>query len=114
MTESGFHDGELAVQRRAGVHAQTARLGTSMLAIPDLGGGIGDFLAERDFAVISARDSTTGYGRLHFSRSQASRRTWSHADCPRRARPRRSSLRPCPARLWASSPSHSPRDAESA
>ena len=57
MTESGFHDGELAVQRRAGVHAQTARLGTSMLAIPDLGGGIGDFLAERDFAVISARDS---------------------------------------------------------
>ena len=57
MIESGFHDGELAVQRRAGVHAQATRLGTSMLAIPDLGGGVGDFLAERDFAVISARDS---------------------------------------------------------
>ncbi len=42
MTESGFHDGELAVQRRAGVHAQAARLGTSMLAIPALGGGIGE------------------------------------------------------------------------
>jgi predicted pyridoxine 5'-phosphate oxidase superfamily flavin-nucleotide-binding protein len=61
MAQSGFQEGELAVQRRAGVHAQAARLGTSMLAIPDLNGGIGGFLADRDFAVITARDAT---GRL--------------------------------------------------
>jgi uncharacterized protein len=61
---SGFHEGELAVQRRAGVFAQAARLGTSMLAIPDLNGGIGGFLADRDFAVITARDAE---GRLWIS-----------------------------------------------
>jgi predicted pyridoxine 5'-phosphate oxidase superfamily flavin-nucleotide-binding protein len=53
--ERGFHDGELAVQRRAGVAALAARLGSTMLAIPDLSGGIGDFLADRDFAAITAR-----------------------------------------------------------
>jgi predicted pyridoxine 5'-phosphate oxidase superfamily flavin-nucleotide-binding protein len=57
MAEFGFHDGELAVQRRAGVLTQTARLGAAMLATPDLDGGIGHFLADRDFAVITARDS---------------------------------------------------------
>jgi predicted pyridoxine 5'-phosphate oxidase superfamily flavin-nucleotide-binding protein len=57
MAEQGFHEGELAVQRRAGVHAQAARLGSAMLAIPNLSGGIGSFLAERDFAVITARDA---------------------------------------------------------
>lgn len=57
MAEHGFHEGELAVQRRAGVHAQVARLGSSMLAIPNLSGGIGTFLADRDFAVLTARDA---------------------------------------------------------
>ncbi|OBF42164.1 pyridoxamine 5'-phosphate oxidase [Mycobacterium sp. ACS1612] len=56
MTDQGFHDGELAVQERAGVRAQAARLGGAMLAVPDLNGGIGGFLAGRDFAVITARD----------------------------------------------------------
>ena len=57
----GFHEGELAVQDRAGVRAQAARLGSAMLAAPDLNGGMSYFLAERDFAVVSARD---GDGRL--------------------------------------------------
>jgi uncharacterized protein len=57
MARQGFHDGELAVQRRAGVLAQAARLGAGMLAIPNLGGGVGSFLADRDFAVITARDA---------------------------------------------------------
>jgi len=57
---SGFHEGELAVQRRAGVSGDAARL-EGMLAPADLDGGIGDFLAQRDFAVLTARDRT---GRL--------------------------------------------------
>jgi predicted pyridoxine 5'-phosphate oxidase superfamily flavin-nucleotide-binding protein len=56
MADQGFHDGELAVQERAGVRAQAARLGGAMLAVPDLNGGISNFLADRDFAVITARD----------------------------------------------------------
>jgi predicted pyridoxine 5'-phosphate oxidase superfamily flavin-nucleotide-binding protein len=52
----GFHEGELAVQRRAGVHAEATRLG-AMLATPDLDGGPRRFLADRDFAVITARDA---------------------------------------------------------
>jgi predicted pyridoxine 5'-phosphate oxidase superfamily flavin-nucleotide-binding protein len=64
MGERGFHDGELAVQARAGVRAQAARLGGAMLAVPDLNGGIGSFLADRDFAVITARDAV---GRLWIS-----------------------------------------------
>lgn len=51
---AGFHEGELAVQRRAGVSAEAARLG-GMLHQPDLSGGIGRFLADRDFAAITAR-----------------------------------------------------------
>lgn len=54
--QPGFHDGELAVQDRAGVRAQAARLGGAMLATPDLNGGMGAFLAGRDFAVLTARD----------------------------------------------------------
>src|SRR4051794_12686980 len=50
-----FHDGELAVQRRAGVEAEASRL-TGMLAAPDLRGGLGLFLAGRTYAAISARD----------------------------------------------------------
>ena len=55
--QTGFHDGELAVQDRAGVRAQAARLGGAMLATPDLNGGMGSFLAARDFAVLTARDA---------------------------------------------------------
>ena len=64
MADKGFHEGELAVQRRAGVAAQAERLGTAMLATPDLNGGISRFLADRDFAVITARDAD---GRLWIS-----------------------------------------------
>ena len=55
--QTGFHDGELAVQDRAGVRAQAARLGGAMLATPDLNGGMSAFLAARDFAVLTARDA---------------------------------------------------------
>lgn len=55
--QTGFHDGELAVQDRAGVRVQAARLGEAMLATPDLNGGMGAFLAARDFAVLTARDA---------------------------------------------------------
>jgi predicted pyridoxine 5'-phosphate oxidase superfamily flavin-nucleotide-binding protein len=55
--QTGFHEGELAVQDRAGVRAQAARLGGAMLATPDLNGGIGAFLAQREFAVLTARDA---------------------------------------------------------
>ncbi len=57
MAGEGFHEGELAVQTRAGVRAQAVRLGATMLAVPDLDGGIAGFLAGRDFAVLTARDS---------------------------------------------------------
>ncbi|HSZ38593.1 MAG TPA: pyridoxamine 5'-phosphate oxidase family protein [Trebonia sp.] len=57
---SGFHAGELAMQRRAGVEAEAARL-TPMLAPAELRGGLAAFLAERTFAVLTARDAA---GRL--------------------------------------------------
>ena len=50
-----FHEGELAVQRRAGVSTEAARL-EGMLAPADLRGGMSRFLAERTFAVIAGRD----------------------------------------------------------
>jgi predicted pyridoxine 5'-phosphate oxidase superfamily flavin-nucleotide-binding protein len=56
----GFHDGELAVQRRAGVQAEAARL-VGMLAPADLSGGFALFLAERTFLVVTGRDTA---GRL--------------------------------------------------
>ncbi|MET9494404.1 pyridoxamine 5'-phosphate oxidase family protein [Streptomyces sp. NPDC006552] len=55
-TAAGFHDGELAVQRRAGVAREAARL-TGMLAPAHLGAGASRFLAERGFAAITARDA---------------------------------------------------------
>ncbi|OBB36100.1 pyridoxamine 5'-phosphate oxidase family protein [Mycobacterium sp. 852002-51961_SCH5331710] len=55
VSQSGFHEGELAVQARAGVMAQAARLGRGMLAAPDLNGSIGTFLSVREFAVVTAR-----------------------------------------------------------
>ncbi|HEX5403429.1 MAG TPA: pyridoxamine 5'-phosphate oxidase family protein, partial [Pseudonocardiaceae bacterium] len=56
MAVTGFHEGELAVQRRAGVSADAARLVT-MLDEPDLDGGARLFLAARTFAVLAARDA---------------------------------------------------------
>ncbi len=54
--ETGFHAGELDVQRRAGVRAEATRL-AGMLAPPDLDGGPRNFLSHREFAVLTARDS---------------------------------------------------------
>ncbi|MER6776688.1 MULTISPECIES: pyridoxamine 5'-phosphate oxidase family protein [unclassified Streptomyces] len=59
----GFHPGELAVQQRAGVRAEAARL-SGMLRPPDLCGGAAGFLAERTLAAITARDDS---GRLWIS-----------------------------------------------
>jgi predicted pyridoxine 5'-phosphate oxidase superfamily flavin-nucleotide-binding protein len=58
--DSGFHAGELAVQRRAGVEAEAARL-APMLEPAELTGGITKFLAARRFAALTARDNA---GRL--------------------------------------------------
>lgn len=49
---AGFHEGELAVQRRAGVRDLAGRL-SGMLGPPRLSA---EFLAERDLAVLTARD----------------------------------------------------------
>ncbi|MEJ2863766.1 pyridoxamine 5'-phosphate oxidase family protein [Actinomycetospora flava] len=56
----GFHDGELAVQQRAGVRRAADRL-EGMLDAPALDGGAGRFLGERTFAALTAHDAT---GRL--------------------------------------------------
>jgi len=52
----GFHAGELAAQRRAGTREEAARL-SPMLDPAELSGGIVGFLADRTFAVITARDA---------------------------------------------------------
>jgi predicted pyridoxine 5'-phosphate oxidase superfamily flavin-nucleotide-binding protein len=51
----GYHPGELAVQRLAGVTGQAARL-AGMVGAGQLSGGLAQFLAGRTFAVLSARD----------------------------------------------------------
>jgi predicted pyridoxine 5'-phosphate oxidase superfamily flavin-nucleotide-binding protein len=56
----GFHEGELAMQRRAGVAREASRL-EGMLMPGDLSGGAQAFLADRELAVLTARD---GSGRL--------------------------------------------------
>jgi predicted pyridoxine 5'-phosphate oxidase superfamily flavin-nucleotide-binding protein len=56
----GFHEGELEVQEKAGVAQDAARL-AGMLRPASLEGGAKKFLAQRDFAAITARD---GDGRL--------------------------------------------------
>ncbi|GHH57119.1 pyridoxamine 5'-phosphate oxidase family protein [Streptomyces candidus] len=56
-TTAGFHEGELVVQRHAGVAKDAARL-SDMLAPAQLRGGVMRFLAERTFAAITARDTT--------------------------------------------------------
>jgi uncharacterized protein len=55
LADVGFHAGELAVQQKAGVGAQAARL-AAMLEPASLTGGIAGFLAERTFLVLTARD----------------------------------------------------------
>jgi hypothetical protein len=52
----GFHEGELLVQRRAGVTAEARRL-ERMLDLPDLSGGAERFLADRTLAILSGRGS---------------------------------------------------------
>jgi len=56
VADVGFHDGELAVQRRAGTREEAARL-SGMLEPAELRGGIVAFLAQRRFAVITGRDA---------------------------------------------------------
>src|ERR1700754_2750043 len=56
----GFHEGERAVQTRAGVTGEAARL-EGMLGPPRLGGGARRFLADQEFAVLTACDAS---GRL--------------------------------------------------
>jgi pyridoxamine 5'-phosphate oxidase-like protein len=58
--DAGFHAGELAVQRKAGTLDEAARL-SPMLGPAELRGGTAAFLADRTFAVITARDAA---GRL--------------------------------------------------
>jgi predicted pyridoxine 5'-phosphate oxidase superfamily flavin-nucleotide-binding protein len=52
---SRFHEGELAVQERAGVRGEADRL-AGMLAPPHLDGGPARFLGERTFAAFTGRD----------------------------------------------------------
>ena len=59
----GFHGGELAVQRRAGVEAEAARL-SRMVAPGELRGGVAALLADASFAAVTARDRD---GRLWIS-----------------------------------------------
>jgi hypothetical protein len=54
-TEAGFHPGELAVQRRAGVRFEAARL-EGMLDPARLDGGAARFLSQRRLAILTARD----------------------------------------------------------
>jgi hypothetical protein len=60
LADVGFHAGELAVQHRAGVEAQAARL-AGMLEPVELAGGIAKFLADRTCAALTGRDDA---GRL--------------------------------------------------
>ena len=59
----GFHSGELAAQRRAGVEAEAARL-RPMMGPGELRGGAAALLAHASFAAITARDRD---GRLWIS-----------------------------------------------
>ena len=56
LPDVGFHAGELAVQERAGTRDEAERL-APMLEPAQLRGGIVAFLADRTFAVITARDA---------------------------------------------------------
>jgi len=54
LARSGFHEGELRVQRRAGVALAARRL-EPMLRLRDLSGGAERFLVDRTFAVLTGR-----------------------------------------------------------
>ncbi|MDY7556575.1 MULTISPECIES: pyridoxamine 5'-phosphate oxidase family protein [unclassified Cryobacterium] len=60
LADVGFHAGELAVQRQAGVTIDAARL-SGMLGPVTLTAGMAGFLSDRTFLVISGRDRS---GRL--------------------------------------------------
>ncbi|MEV4604324.1 pyridoxamine 5'-phosphate oxidase family protein [Amycolatopsis sp. NPDC049253] len=53
---AGFHSGELSVQRQAGLEFEAARL-EGMLAPAHLSHGAEGFLAQREFAAVTARDA---------------------------------------------------------
>jgi predicted pyridoxine 5'-phosphate oxidase superfamily flavin-nucleotide-binding protein len=55
MAGVGFHEGELSVQRRAGVEREAARL-EGMLDPRRLDGGAGRFLAQRELALLTGHD----------------------------------------------------------
>ncbi len=55
MTATGFHEGELATQRRAGVEADAKRL-EKMLDSAHLSAGAAGFLASQRFAAVTGRD----------------------------------------------------------
>jgi predicted pyridoxine 5'-phosphate oxidase superfamily flavin-nucleotide-binding protein len=54
--DAGFHAGELAVQQRAGVRAEAARL-SAMVEPGELRAGVAGWLAARTFAALTARDA---------------------------------------------------------
>ena len=55
MTATGFHEGELATQRRAGVEVEVKRL-EKMLDSGHISGGGARFLAVQSFAAVTGRD----------------------------------------------------------
>src|ERR1700744_4720971 len=55
MTATGFHEGEIATQRRAGVEADAKRLEV-MLDSPRLSHGATRFLASQRFVALTGRD----------------------------------------------------------
>jgi uncharacterized protein len=55
MPDTGFHEGELLVQERAGVASEARRL-TGMLTEPHIGDGMARFVAERDLVFLTAED----------------------------------------------------------
>lgn len=55
MAATGFHEGELATQRRAGVEAEAGRL-ENMLDSSGLSDGAARFLASQRFAALTGRD----------------------------------------------------------
>ncbi len=55
MTATGFHEGEIATQRRAGVEAEAKRL-EGMLDPSGLSHGAATFLASQRFAAMTGRD----------------------------------------------------------
>ena len=55
MAATGFHEGEIATQRRAGVEAEAKRL-EGMLDSPGLSPGAARFLASQRFAALTGRD----------------------------------------------------------